>query len=361
MKKRIVFFLNLLSILLLFSVGSVSAQSGATVNAVLFFSPTCPHCEQVVTYDLPPLQEKYGAALRILMIDVTSPEGQSLYQAAVTYYEIPDERLGVPTLIVDGQIMVGSGEIPSEFPALIEAGLAAGGVDFPPIPGLDVLLGTLDTTEIQPPVKMTMAERFALDPQGNTISVIVLLGMLVVLGMVAFNFTRHTPRRADAPIWLVPALTTLGMLVAIYLSFVEMTSSQAICGPVGDCNTVQQSPYATLFGILPVGVLGVIGYLLIFGTWMQQNLGRAEWRPMATKALWLFSGLGTLFSIYLTFLEPFVIGATCMWCITSAVAQTSIFWLSSDAAKAVFVPRFANHGKRKHSKTRPSKKHKRHA
>ena len=28
---------------------------------------------------------------------------------------------------------------------------------------------------------------------------------------------------------------------------------------------------------------------------------------------------GMSFSIYLTFLEPFVIGATCMWCLSSAV------------------------------------------
>ena len=42
---------------------------------------------------------------------------------------------------------------------------------------------------------------------------------------------------------------------------------------------------------------------------------------------------GVLFSIYLTFLEPFVIGATCMWCISSAVIQTIIFLASSDSAK----------------------------
>ncbi len=32
--------------------------------------------------------------------------------------------------------------------------------------------------------------------------------------------------------------------------------------------------------------------------------------------LYLF---GTVFSIYLTFLEPFVTGATCAWCLTSAM------------------------------------------
>ncbi|WP_287908301.1 vitamin K epoxide reductase family protein [Chloroflexus sp.] len=32
---------------------------------------------------------------------------------------------------------------------------------------------------------------------------------------------------------------------------------------------------------------------------------------------------GTLFSLYLTFLEPFVIGATCIWCLLSAITMTS--------------------------------------
>jgi uncharacterized membrane protein len=40
------------------------------------------------------------------------------------------------------------------------------------------------------------------------------------------------------------------------------------------------------------------------------------------------SAIGMLFSIYLTFLEPFVIGATCAWCLASAVIMTALFWLS---------------------------------
>jgi uncharacterized membrane protein len=36
-----------------------------------------------------------------------------------------------------------------------------------------------------------------------------------------------------------------------------------------------------------------------------------------------------MFSIYLTFLEPFVIGATCIWCLTSAVIITLIMLLSA--------------------------------
>jgi uncharacterized membrane protein len=42
---------------------------------------------------------------------------------------------------------------------------------------------------------------------------------------------------------------------------------------------------------------------------------------------------GLLFSIYLTFLEPFVIGATCVWCIISAVLMTLILVASTEHAK----------------------------
>jgi len=40
------------------------------------------------------------------------------------------------------------------------------------------------------------------------------------------------------------------------------------------------------------------------------------------------TAFGTLFSIYLTFLEPFVIGATCLWCLSSAVIMTTLFILA---------------------------------
>ena len=46
--------------------------------------------------------------------------------------------------------------------------------------------------------------------------------------------------------------------------------------------------------------------------------------------VWGMALFGVIFSIYLTFLEPFVIGATCMWCITSAIVITLQFWAATD-------------------------------
>jgi uncharacterized membrane protein len=48
--------------------------------------------------------------------------------------------------------------------------------------------------------------------------------------------------------------------------------------------------------------------------------------------MFILAFVGTLFSIYLTLLEPFVIGATCAWCLTSAALMTALMLLSSGSA-----------------------------
>ncbi len=125
--------------------------SPPVVRAVLFFSPTCPHCQVVMTETLPPIMSQYGDRLEILAVDVTKEGGQSLYQAAVETLGIPDARRGVPTLVVGSTVLVGSFEIPDQFPGLIDAGLANGGVDWPAIP--ELLAGLPD--EVTPPQEPT--------------------------------------------------------------------------------------------------------------------------------------------------------------------------------------------------------------
>jgi uncharacterized membrane protein len=107
----------------------------------------------------------------------------------------------------------------------------------------------------------------------------------------------------------------------------------AVCGPVGDCNAVQSSPYARLFGVLPIGVLGVIGYVAILIAWLWGRLRSdrlAEAAPVIVFGLTVF---GVLFSVYLTFLEPFVIGAVCAWCLTSAIVMTLLMLITLPPAR----------------------------
>jgi uncharacterized membrane protein len=75
-----------------------------------------------------------------------------------------------------------------------------------------------------------------------------------------------------------------------------------------------------------------MGYAALMGIWSVGRLGPDALRGRADLALWGAALLGTLFSIYLTFLEPFVIGATCAWCLTSAVIMTLLLWSSAPLA-----------------------------
>ncbi len=56
------------------------------------------------------------------------------------YFQFPENRLGVPALIVGEMVMVGSLEIPTLFPEIISAGLQAGGIPWPTIPGLEEII-----------------------------------------------------------------------------------------------------------------------------------------------------------------------------------------------------------------------------
>lgn len=393
MNLRRSYLLTFLILLLAISpVPTAQAQTLPVVHAVLFYSPSCGHCHFVITETLPPLFEKYGGRLEMIGVDVSHPQGQTLFLAALQKFG--QESGGVPFLVVGDTYLVGSLDIPEKFPLLIEQYLASGGVDWPDIPGLQEVLAqpaaaptaietTVDeptaTVLLQPTVDGSIAatqpqptappatlepastsqsspaptatpgllltgdqnshwqDNFLRDLVGNTLSVIVLFGMLGAL-FGAGNLFRTRTETSLKGAWSfgIPALCMIGILVAGYLAYVETSQITAVCGPVGDCNTVQQSEYARLFGIFPIGVLGLAGYGFILIAWWFARYANSWLANLASISLFILTVSGTLFSIYLTFLEPFVIGATCAWCLTSAVLMTILMLLSIEPAKVAF-------------------------
>ncbi|MGC1376390.1 MAG: vitamin K epoxide reductase family protein [Anaerolineales bacterium] len=309
------------------------------VRAVLFFSPFCSHCHLVMTETLPPLFKKYGDQLKIVNVDITTADGQTIFEAAWKKFGL--ESSGVPFLVVgDDTYLVGDIDIPAKFPALIDSYLAKGGVAWPNIPGLAALLPKDDQTMVSQsatPVAVMPAANvgsnliFAHDPAGGALAVIVLVGMLCALGWAVIPLFRRKNITIPArdKMWLVVALCVLGLGVAGYLTYVETTQTSAVCGPVGDCNAVQQSSYARLFGVLPVGLLGMVGYLFILGAYLVKNYAGEKWKEPAAGAIFGMVLFSVIFSIYLTCLEIFVIQAVCIWCLSSAVISTLLLLLGA--------------------------------
>jgi uncharacterized membrane protein len=328
-------------------VGPSALAAEPVVRAVLFFSPSCGHCHLVLTESLPPIQAKFGAGLQVAIVDVTMPQGMALYEAAVTSFAIPEDRVGVPTLIVGDTVLVGSGEIPAQLPSLVERWLADGGLDWPPIPGLAEILPTpqagatpqagepdraapgpeASTGVVAPPV-VAAVERAGCDPAGSALAIVVLGGLLASLGWVAAVAWRAGGRaRPGLPSRWIAAAAVAGIVVAGYLASVEVAGTSAVCGPVGDCNAVHASAYARPAGI-PVGLLGVAGYAAIISCWFVARRTPVHGRAARYGIVGL-AAAGTLFSAYLTLLEPFVIGATCAWCLASAVIMNAILLLAA--------------------------------
>lgn len=123
----------------------------------------------------------------------------------------------------------------------------------------------------------------------------------------------------------VALLALIGTFVAFYLMAYSLGwMGSLICG-VSSCETVQQSSYSKI-GPVPVAAIGLVGYLILLVAAVA-GLQPGRRKSKAIGGL-LFSGavIGVLFSAYLTWLEVAVIHAWCIWCATSAVLITLIFF-----------------------------------
>lgn len=164
---------------------------------------------------------------------------------------------------------------------------------------------------------------------------LVLALLYALMSAIVAALGRSMPLLPDGASILIPILSFIGLGVAIYLTFVEVSNVMAVCGPVGDCNTVQSSPFAKLFGFLPVGFLGIIGYIGILSAWAVGRFSRTGTARIAALALFGMALFGVLFSIYLTYLELFIIHAVCIWCLSSAVIMALILILAVGPAMAM--------------------------
>ena len=116
----------------------------------------------------------------------------------------------------------------------------------------------------------------------------------------------------------------IGFIDSAYLAIIKITHSPIYCTPgLGNCETVQNSQWSTLWGI-PVALLGAMAYLvlIIFFVFGDKISFLKQYSQFIVFGTSLF---GFLFSLYLTYLELFVIHTICQWCILSAICMTVVF------------------------------------
>ncbi len=118
----------------------------------------------------------------------------------------------------------------------------------------------------------------------------------------------------------IAALVSLvGLADSIYLTVEHLTGQSVRCTITSGCSEVLSSPYATVRGY-PLAALGAIAYFLFFS--------------LATLAAFGYRSLGKLLvplvavmfvtTLWLFYLQAFVIHAFCQFCLLSALVTTTL-------------------------------------
>ncbi|MFL5402556.1 MAG: vitamin K epoxide reductase family protein [Gemmatimonadales bacterium] len=119
-------------------------------------------------------------------------------------------------------------------------------------------------------------------------------------------------------------LSLAGLFISAYLYLYKIGKIGTLACGTGGCETVQLSPWSRLGG-LEISLIGVAGYAtLLVLSLVSLHPQRALQRWPAT-ALALLAGVGVCLTIYLTYLELFVIHAICRWCVASGVIIAATF------------------------------------
>ena len=121
---------------------------------------------------------------------------------------------------------------------------------------------------------------------------------------------------------VITVLSLIGFMVAAYLTYVYYNQAEtSFCVTGSSCDIVRFSGYSSIDGI-PVSLIGLVGYFGLFIITVSNISERTKW-----LTLYFISLPGLVYSIYLTYVEVFVLKAICSFCLLSAIVITAIFIL----------------------------------
>ncbi|HEV7364314.1 MAG TPA: vitamin K epoxide reductase family protein [Gemmatimonadales bacterium] len=118
-------------------------------------------------------------------------------------------------------------------------------------------------------------------------------------------------------------LSLIGFFISAYLYLYKIGRIGTLACGTGACETVQLSPWSRFAGVdvSLIGILGYAGLLALSIVALQPGLASQRWPASLLSVL---AGIGVAFTVYLTYLELFVIHAICRWCLGSGIIIVAI-------------------------------------
>jgi len=123
-------------------------------------------------------------------------------------------------------------------------------------------------------------------------------------------------------LYAVALLSLLGLADALYLTIEHVTGQSVRCTILAGCSAVLSSPYAVVGGI-PLAAVGAAAYFAVFSLAILTLFGYG----IAGKLLLPLAGAMFLVSLWLIYLQAFVIREFCQYCLLSALITTTLLVL----------------------------------
>lgn len=126
---------------------------------------------------------------------------------------------------------------------------------------------------------------------------------------------------ASKAVPIIAALVALvGLTDAVYLTIHHYTAEPVPCSIVEGCEMVLTSDYAAIGGV-PIAALGALAYAAAFILAVLTAFGKTSF----WKLYGAHTALMAAITVYLIYLQAFVIGAFCQFCLLSAAVTFTLF------------------------------------
>ncbi len=120
----------------------------------------------------------------------------------------------------------------------------------------------------------------------------------------------------------------IGLMDSSYLTYAHYKAHPINCftevKQINSCQLVADSIYSTVLGV-PVSLIGMFFYLVVIGIGV---ISQKNDFTFLLNLLLPFSALAVLFSLRLTYLQVYIIGYICYYCILSAMLACTLLGIS---------------------------------
>lgn len=114
-------------------------------------------------------------------------------------------------------------------------------------------------------------------------------------------------------------VAVVGVIDSVYLTVEHVSGRSVRCVVVSGCDAVLSSGYATVGDAFPLAALGALAYFLVFSLATLAAFGYRVRGALAALVALMFA-----FTLWLLYVQAFVLHAFCTYCLLSAAVTTTL-------------------------------------